>query len=66
MRHNRLRALLKAGEPSMGVKHFCIGSDVGMPYGWCRVNGEDTRGMLAGPPSAAAPKQTVSTCEAGQ
>ena len=66
MRHNYLRARLKAGEPSMGVKHFCIGWDVGILHEWCRVNGEDTRGMLAGPPSAAAPKQTVSTCEAGQ
>ena len=47
MRHNYLRARLKAGEPPMGVNHFCIG-------------------MLTGPPSAAAQKQTVSTCEAGQ
>ena len=67
MRHNYLRARLKAGEPSMGVKRSCIGWDVGILHEWCRVNGEDTRGMLAGPPpSAAAPKQTVGTCEAGQ
>ena len=66
MRHNYLRARLKAGEPSMAVKHSSIGWDVGILPEWGRVNGEDIRGMLAGPPSAAAPKQTVSTCEAGQ
>ena len=66
MRHNRLRALLKAGEPSMGVKHFCIGWDVRILPEWWRLNGEGMRGMVTGLPSAAAPKQTVSTCEAGQ
>jgi hypothetical protein len=66
MSHNRLRALFNAGEPSMGVKHFCIGRDVHILHEGWRVNGEGMRGMLTGPPSAAAPKQTVSTCEAGQ
>ncbi len=66
MRHNYLRARLKAGEPSMGVKHFCIGWDVGILPEWWRLNGENMRGMVTGPPSAAALQQTVSTCEAGQ
>ena len=66
MRHNRLRALLKAGEPSMGVNPFCIGGDVRILHEWWRVNGEGMRSMLAGPPSAAIANQTVGTCEAGQ
>jgi hypothetical protein len=66
MRLNCLRALLEAGEPSMAVKPSRIGWDVGILHEWRRVNGEDIRGMLAGPPFAAAPKQTVSLCEEGQ
>jgi hypothetical protein len=66
MRHNRVRALLKADEPSMGVKPFCIGWGVRILHEWWRVNGEGMRGMVTGPASAAAPKQTVSICEAGQ
>jgi len=66
MRHNRVRALLKAGEPSTGVKPFCIGWGVRILREWWRVNGEGMRGMVTGPASAAAPKQTVSICEAGQ
>jgi 2-keto-3-deoxy-L-rhamnonate aldolase RhmA len=92
MRHNRLRALLNAGEPSIGTyllsswptlveligdagialmieKRECVedldavkGIDM-VQFGSSdySMNGEGMRGMLTGPPSAAAPKQTVST-----
>jgi 4-hydroxy-2-oxoheptanedioate aldolase len=30
----------------MGVKHFCIGWDVGIIYTWCNQNGEGMRKML--------------------
>jgi len=30
----------------MGVRHFCIGWDVGIIYGWCKQNGEGMRKLL--------------------
>jgi 4-hydroxy-2-oxoheptanedioate aldolase len=45
----------------MGVKHFCIGWDVRVLYDWWRTNGQGMRGMLAGAPSTAAPKEALST-----
>jgi hypothetical protein len=43
------------------VKHFRVGRDVRILPEWRRLNGEGVRGMVTGPPSAAAPQQTVST-----
>ncbi len=31
----------------MGVRHFCIGTDLGIIYGWCRQQGESMRELLA-------------------
>jgi 4-hydroxy-2-oxoheptanedioate aldolase len=40
---------LKQAKPyiEMGVRHFCIGSDVGTIYGWCQQQKEDIRELLA-------------------
>jgi 4-hydroxy-2-oxoheptanedioate aldolase len=32
----------------MGVKHFCMGWDVGILHGWWRTNGEQIRKDLGG------------------
>ena len=31
----------------MGVRHFCVGADLGIIYSWCQQNGEEMRKMLA-------------------
>ncbi len=31
----------------MGVRHFCIGIDLGIIYQWCQQNGEGMRELLA-------------------
>jgi hypothetical protein len=30
----------------MGVKHFCIGTDVSILFDWFRQNGREMRGLL--------------------
>ena len=32
----------------MGVRHFCIGWDVGILHDWWRANGEGMRAIMAG------------------
>ena len=32
----------------LGVRHFCIGTDVSILYNWWRVNGEELREVIAG------------------
>jgi len=41
----------------MGVKHFCIGWDVGILYGWWRTNGEKLRAAVGAPEATAAASQ---------
>jgi 4-hydroxy-2-oxoheptanedioate aldolase len=32
----------------MGVRHFCIGTDINILYDWCRQQGDALRKMLSG------------------
>jgi 4-hydroxy-2-oxoheptanedioate aldolase len=41
----------------MGVKHFCIGWDVGILYGWWRTNGEKLRAAVGAPEATASASQ---------
>jgi 2-keto-3-deoxy-L-rhamnonate aldolase RhmA len=42
----------------MGVKHFCIGWDVGIMYAWCNQNGEGMRKLLGiEPPNKTEKKE---------
>jgi 4-hydroxy-2-oxoheptanedioate aldolase len=38
----------------MGVKHFCIGWDVGILHDWWKANGEGMRAIMSGASPAAA------------
>ena len=42
-------ASVEATKPyvEMGVRHFCIGTDISVIYGWCQQQAEDMRKLLA-------------------
>lgn len=42
----------------LGVKHFCIGTDVGILFDWFRHNGRDMRNLLGRPAEATELKRT--------
>ena len=59
-----LHPRVEIGDPSqaarymeMGVKHFCMGWDVGILHNYWRTNGETMTALLAGAPAPAKPKK---------